>query len=83
MSNLQQLLEQKANIEAAIKQERDRLAVDNDRRLEAWRAQREAANSAGIAEARRTGRNHVFMDDGTEVTATPSGSVFYNMADWY
>jgi hypothetical protein len=55
----------------------------NDQRRDAWRSERRAAEAAGIAEARRTGRNYVFMDDGTEVTATPSGHIFYNMADWY
>ena len=56
---------------------------NNESRLEAWRDERRAAEAAAIAEARRTGRNHVFKDDGTEVTVTPAGHVFYNMADWY
>lgn len=80
---LRALEEQRRDLEAEIKKYREKVDIGNDRRLDAWRAERRAAETAGIAEARRTGRNHVFIDDGTEVTVTPSGDVFYNMADWY
>jgi len=80
---LRALEEQRRDLDAEIKKYREKVDIGNDRRLEAWRAERRASESTGIAEARRTGRNHVFMDDGTEVTATPSGAIFYNMADWY
>lgn len=83
MTSLQQLLEQKASIDAAIRQERERIEADNDRRLEAWRAERRSAENSALAEAQRTGRNQVFIDDGTEVTVTAGGHVFYNMGDWY
>ncbi len=51
--------------------------------LEAWRAERKKVENSALAEAQRTGRNQIFMDDGTEVTVTPAGHVFYNAADWY
>ena len=41
-------------------------------------------NLRAIATARRFGRNVTFIaHDGCEVTVTPSGHVFHNMADWY
>ena len=55
------------------------MTTNEDPRLEAWRNKRRAAEAAGVAEARRTGKNYVFLDEGTEVTATPSGHIFYNM----
>lgn len=80
---LRDLEQQRRDLDEEIKKYRAKVDVGSDRRLEAWRSERHSAEVAGIAEARRTGHNHVFIDDGTEVTATPSGNIFYNMADWY
>ena len=80
---LRTLEAQRRDLDEEIKKYRGKVDAGNDRRLDAWRAERRASESAGVAEARRTGRNHVSMDEGTEVTATPSGHIFYNMADWY
>jgi LPS O-antigen subunit length determinant protein (WzzB/FepE family) len=83
MTNLEKLLKQKADIEEKIKQEREKLQFERDRRLEQWRKDRQIAYQVAVAEAQRTGRNFVYIDDGTEITVTPQGNSFYNMADWY
>jgi hypothetical protein len=57
---------------------------EEHRRLENLNAERQCTNDAAVAKAKSLGRSHTFIDtDGCEVTATPSGHVFYNMADWY
>jgi hypothetical protein len=51
---------------------------------EELRAREKAENDRAIATARREGKNVTFIaDDGCEVTVTPSGKVFHNVADWY
>lgn len=41
-------------------------------------------NQRALAVAQRENRSVTFIaSDGCEVTVTPSGQVFYNMADWY
>jgi hypothetical protein len=41
-------------------------------------------NARAIATAQRYGKNVTFIaHDGCEVTVTPSGRAFHNMADWY
>lgn len=50
--------------------------------LKNYRAKQKDA--ALVEQAQRVGRNvTVTASDGCEVTATPDGHVFYNMADWY
>lgn len=45
---------------------------------------RQNREKAAIREAQRTGKSFSYIDDdGCEVTVTPSGHSFYNMADWY
>lgn len=52
--------------------------------LREHRAAIKRENDAVVAKAREAGRNYtVIAKDGCEVTATPDGHVFYNMADWY
>lgn len=51
---------------------------------EELQAREKSENDRAIAVARREGKNVTFIaDDGCEVTVTPSGHVFHNMADWY
>lgn len=51
---------------------------------EALIAREASENERALATARRFGRNVTFIaDDGCEVTVTPSGNVFHNVADWY
>jgi hypothetical protein len=51
---------------------------------EALQARERTENERASATARREGKNVTFIaDDGCEVTVTPSGHVFHNMADWY
>ena len=47
--------------------------------------EREAAEAnVAIEKAERTGKSVTFIaSDGCEVTATPTGHVFYNAADWW
>ncbi len=53
-----------------------------DRNETREREQRE--NAPYIAAAAATGKPVTFKAaDGCEVTVTPEGRVFYNMADWY
>ena len=45
---------------------------------------RERRERAAIIQARQSDLFLCYIDDdGCEVTATPSGHVFYNMDDWY
>ena len=53
------------------------------RRLDKWRADIKLSQDALVAKALALGRNQTSIIDGTEVTATPSGHVFYNAADWW
>jgi hypothetical protein len=54
------------------------------RYLEKYRANQRAADSALVAKARELGRSYTAVaDDGCEVTATPEGHIFYNVADWF
>lgn len=51
---------------------------------EALRKREAAENAAAQAIAKSTGNAHTFIAaDGCEVTVTPDGKVFHNMADWY
>jgi hypothetical protein len=48
------------------------------------RAREAAENGRAIVTAKRYGKNVTFIaDDGCEVTVTPGGHVFHNVADWY
>lgn len=45
---------------------------------------RKARENATVRQAQREDRSIVYTDDdGCEVTAMPSGHVFYNAADWW
>lgn len=53
-------------------------------RQEEIRATEQAENARAQATARRFGKSVTFIaHDGCEVTVTPDGKVFHNMADWY
>ena len=61
---------------------RDYLAEQKSR--EALQEREAAENNHAIATACREGKNVTFIaHDGCEVTVTPGGHVFHNMADWY
>lgn len=50
----------------------------------AIRERERAENQQAILQARLTNRSVTFIaSDGCEVTVTPTGHVFHNMADWY
>ena len=53
------------------------------RHLDKWRAGIKLSEDALVANARALGRSQTSMIDGTEVTATPEGHIFYNVADWF
>lgn len=48
-------------------------------------AERRDEERRAIETARRHGKNVTFLsgEDSCEVTVTPGGHVFYNVADWY
>lgn len=61
---------------------RDYLAEEKSR--EALQSREAAENQKAVTKARAEQRNVTFIaHDGCEVTATPTGHVFYNAADWY
>lgn len=44
----------------------------------------QAENDVALIKARRAGRNITFTAaDGCEVTATPTGHIFHDAADWW
>lgn len=48
------------------------------------REQEKAENGPAVEKAKATGKPVTFIaKDGCEVTAMPSGDVFYNAADWW
>lgn len=52
--------------------------------VEEIRKREHTENERALAVAQRENRSVTFIaSDGCEVTVTPSGQVFYNMADWY
>jgi hypothetical protein len=58
--------------------------INNRQEREALQAREAEENSRAIATARRYGKNVTFIaHDGCEVTVTPNGHVFHNIADWY
>jgi hypothetical protein len=58
--------------------------MSNEKRREEIRMREQSENDRAITTARRYGKNVTFIaDDGCEVTVTPSGHVFHNVADWY
>lgn len=51
---------------------------------EELRAREREENDRAINTAKKHGKNVTFIaHDGCEVTVTPGGHVFHNMADWY
>ena len=51
---------------------------------EELRARESEENTRAISTAKKEGKNVTFIaHDGCEVTVTPGGHVFHNMADWY
>lgn len=63
---------------------RERDYEESERQREALRAREAEENNLAISAARRENKNVTFIaHDGCEVTVTPDGHVFYNMADWY
>jgi hypothetical protein len=48
------------------------------------REREKAENAPAIEKAKQTGKAVTFIaQDGCEVTAMPSGDVFYNASDWW
>lgn len=55
--------------------------MDNDRRR---KVKRECREAEAVSRASRENKARTYIDDdGCEVTAFPSGHVFYNAGDWY
>lgn len=59
------------------------MAGEEYRSSERYREQ-VARERAALEQAKSTGKSTTYIDkDGCEVTATPSGHVFLNAADWW
>lgn len=53
-------------------------------KTETIREREKRENDKAIAKAQELGRNYTFIaEDGCEVTVTPKGNIFFNMADWF
>lgn len=58
--------------------------MERARTSEEIRRDEQLENAPYIAAAAATGKSVTFIaKDGCEVTVTPQGRVFFNMADWY
>ena len=76
---------QRKDLDTEIKKYRDKIDLGGSLRSEAFHARQKQREIDAVAEAKRTGKSVVYTDpeDGCEVTASPNGHTFYNMADWY